>query len=285
MNKILVTGGAGFIGGNLIKKLIEENYQAISIDNYSTGSKLNHIEGCEYIDYDITNKLNHLNLPELSVVFHLAASARIQKSFQNPRIYFDNNVVGTMNVVQYCISQNIPLIYAGSSSHHSGRFSNPYTCTKDIGEDLVNLYNKHFNLICSITRFYSVYGPGEPIDSNGMLIGKWKSNYLNKKPFVLYGDGNKKRDFTHVDDIVEGLICIMVKSAYGYTFELGSGKNYSLNEIIKLFQYDNIVYQDDKKGESDSTLCDYSLARNILNWTPRKSIENYINNIVNSAQK
>jgi UDP-glucose 4-epimerase len=279
MNKILVTGGAGFIGSNLIKKLKEENYTVVSIDNYSTGSKSNHIEGCKYIDYDIVNKLTDLNLSEVSVVFHLAASARIQKSFQNPILYFDNNVIGTMNVVQYCVSQNIPLIYAGSSSHHSGRLSNPYTCTKDMGEDLINLYSKHFNLMSSICRFYSVYGPGEPIDSNGMLIGKWKNNYLNKKPFIVYGDGNKKRDFTHVDDIVEGLICIMVKSAYGYTFELGSGKNYSLNEIIKLFEYDNIIYQDNKQGEADSTLCDYSLAKNILDWVPRKNIQDYIKDI------
>jgi UDP-glucose 4-epimerase len=284
MSKILVTGGCGFIGSNLIKKLIEEQYEVISIDNYSTGSQSNQIEGCKYIDFDITNKIDNLNFSNVSFVFHLAASARIQKSFKNPRLYFNNNVVGTINMIEYCISQEVPMVYAGSSSHHSGRLSNPYTCTKDIGEDLINLYIQHFNLKSSIARFYSVYGPNEPVNDNSMLIGKWKTNFLKKEPFIIYGNGNKRRDFTHVDDIIDALVLIMKNCAFGYTFELGSGKNYSLNEISNLFEYKNIIYEPNKIGESELTLCDSFLAKKILNWTPKKNIKNYIDQIKNQKQ-
>lgn len=278
MNTILVTGGCGFVGSNLVKKLVEQKYNVISIDNYHTGLKSNHIEGCKYIDHDITNKLTNLNLSSISIVFHLAASARIQKSFQNPRIYFDNNVVGTMNIVEYCCSQNIPLIYAGSSSQHSGKLSNPYTFTKGVGEDIIQLYNKHFNLKYSIARFYNVYGPGESTDDNATLIGKWKSCF-KKKPFVIYGDGSKRRDFTHVEDIVDGLIRIMHKNAFGYIFELGRGKNYSVMEVLEMFEQKEFSFEPNKKGEIESTLCDYYLAKNILDWEPKYNLEDYISKL------
>lgn len=276
MNTILVTGGCGFVGSNLVKKLVEQKYNVISIDNYHTGSKYNHIEGCKYIDHDITNKLTNLNLSSISTVFHLAAIARIQKSFKNPRIYFDNNVVGTMNIVEYCCSQNIPLIYAGSSSQHSGKLSNPYTCTKGMGEDIIQLYNKHFDLKYSIARFYNVYGPGESIDENGTLIGKWKNCLKKEETFVIYGDGSKRRDFTHVEDIVDGLIRIMNKNAFGHIFELGRGKNYSVMEVLEMFEQKEFVFEPNQKGEMDCTLCDHSLAKNILNWEPKHNLEDYI---------
>jgi UDP-glucose 4-epimerase len=275
-NNILITGGAGFIGGNLAKKLIEQKYDVTSIDNYSTGSKFNHVKGCKYIDYSITNKIENLNLSNISAVFHLAASARIQKSFQKPRTYFDNNVIGTMNVIEYCYSQQIPLIYAGSSSHHSGRLSNPYTCTKDMGEDLVNLYVKHFNFKSSITRFYNVYGPGESIDDNGTLVGKWKGCLRRGEKFIIYGDGSKRRDFTHVEDIVDALISIVDKNAFGHIFELGRGKNYSVIEVLEMFNQKDFIFEPDQKGEIDSTLCDYSLAKKLLNWEPKHNLEDYI---------
>lgn len=276
MNNILVTGGAGFIGSNLVKKLIEQKYNVISIDNYSTGSEFNHVQNCEYINYDITDKIQNLNLSNISFVFHLAASARIQKSFNNPRTYFDNNVVGTMNIIEYCCSKNIPLIYAGSSSHHSGRLSNPYTCTKDMGEDLVNLYSKHFNLKSSIVRFYNVYGPGESTNNNATLIGKWKECLKKGEKFIIYGDGTKRRDFTHVDDIVEALIKIIEKNAFGYIFELGRGVNYSISEVLQMFGQKDFIFEPDRKGEIDSTLCDYSLAKKLLNWEPKNNLEDYI---------
>ena len=155
---ILVTGGTGFVGSNLIKKLLNQNHNVVSIDNYSTGLKSNEFPKCKYINFDIKNINNYSADGDFDIVFHLAAIARIQPSFINPEEYFNTNANATMKLAKYCSSNNIPLIYAGSSSHHSGKFKNPYTFSKDIGEEIIQLFQLHYNLKATITRFYNVYG-------------------------------------------------------------------------------------------------------------------------------
>jgi UDP-glucose 4-epimerase len=173
--KILSTGGAGFIGTNLIKKLISENNSVMSIDNYSTGLKSNHQKGCKYLDYDIKNILDYSVFEDFDIIYHLAATARIQPSFQNPEEYFINNANATFKLAKYCSWKNIPLVYAGSSSHHSGKFKNPYTFSKDIGEEIIQLFQIHYGLKASIARFYNVYGPYH-LKEGGYctLIGAWE---------------------------------------------------------------------------------------------------------------
>jgi UDP-glucose 4-epimerase len=275
---ILVTGGAGFIGTNLIKRLLLENHKIISIDNYNTGFKNNHQDGVIYINDDVRNIKNFSLHGEFDVVYHLAAIARIQPSFEQPLEYFETNVNGTLNIAEFCVKQNIPLIYAGSSSHHSGKFKNPYTFSKDIGEEIIKLYQEHFNLKASITRFYNVYGPHHLKDGGySTLIGRWEHLIENNQSLTIYGDGSKRRDFTHVDDIVEALIKIHDKNKWGFIFELGRGKNYSVNEIADMFNHHKI-YLENKPGEADVTLCDYSLSKEHLEWEPKLNIENYIKN-------
>ena len=129
-----------------------------------------------------------------------------------------------MRLVRYCVEKGIPLIYAGSSSHHSGKFKNPYTFSKDLGEDVIKLYQEHFNLKTSVARFYNVYGPHQLTEGGyTTLIGRWLNNINNGSSCVIFGDGEKRRDFTHVSDIVDALIRIMQQQAYGHTFELGRG--------------------------------------------------------------
>ena len=132
---ILITGGAGFIGTNLIANL-KEDHTISSIDNYSTGKKENHHEGVEYVEGDIIDIKNNFN-PEFDIVFHLAAIARIQPSFERPEDYINTNFQGTYNIVKYCIRKNIPLIYAGSSSHHSGKFKNIRSRKRFLRKDLI----------------------------------------------------------------------------------------------------------------------------------------------------
>ena len=183
--RILVTGGAGFVGTNLIKRLLKEGHDVTSIDNYSTGLKSNHQEGCEYKENNIVNY--DFRGEYYDLVFHLAAIARIQPSFERPEDYIDTNFSGTYTLVKYCIQRGIPLIYAGSSSHHSGRYSNPYTFSKDLGEDIVKLYQEHFGLKASITRFYNVYG-NHQLEEGGYttLIGRWINNIRNNKQCEIY---------------------------------------------------------------------------------------------------
>lgn len=278
--KVLVTGGAGFIGTNLIKKLIIEGHDIVSIDDYSTGFKTNHVEGVKYVDFDIRNVKDYSAWGKFDVVYHLAALARIQPSFDKPVETFEINANGTLLLADYCIKNNIPLFYAGTSSHHSGKFKNPYTYSKEIGEEIILLYQQHYGLKATVARFYNVYGPHHLKEgAYCTVIGKWEKAYEENKPLTIYGTGEKRRDFTHVDDIVNALILINKKQAWGHTFELGRGKNYSINEIASMYQTE-VIYEDDKPGEAQITLCTDTLAKEILGWEAKINIEDYISNYI-----
>ena len=174
----------------------------------------------------------------------------------------------------------MPLIYAGSSSKHSGRFKNPYTFSKDVGEDIVELYRKHFNLAASITRFYNVYGPYQLTEGGyTTLIGRWLNNIEKGIQCEIYGDGEQRRDFTHIDDIVDALLAIMDTYHYGFDFELGRGKNISVNEVAKMMNIDPI-YKDAKPGEARHTLNESDDARMMLGWEPKRELEDYLKEVL-----
>jgi len=274
--KIIITGGAGFVGTNLIAKLLEEGHKVVSIDNYNTGLKSNHQEGCLYLDRDIRTISDYSAWGDFDIIYHLAAIARIQPSFMNPEEYFTTNANATMKLAKYCSEKNIPLVYAGSSSHHSGKFKNPYTFSKDIGEEIIQLFQNHYNLKATIVRFYNVYGPYQ-LKEGGYttLIGAWEKRVEEGMSLIIFGDGTKRRDFTHVDDIVNGLILVSTKQAWNFIFELGKGQNYSVNEIASAFGIE-VEYQKNKPGEADITLCTDTLAKEILGWSPKKDIIDYI---------
>lgn len=277
--KILVTGGAGFVGTNLIKRLLKDKHEVISIDNYNTGLESNHQEGCKYLNFDIRTVYDY-NFIKPDIIFHMAAIARIQPSFDNPKDYFTVNANGTMNIVEWCSKNNVPLIYAGSSSKHSGKFKNPYTFSKDIGEDIIKLYEEHFNLSSTITRFYNVYGPHQLTEGGyTTLIGRWLHNIENNIQCEVYGDGEQRRDFTHVDDIVDALYRIMEQQAYGYDFELGRGENISVNEVAKMMNI-TPVYKDAKPGEARHTLNQDQQAGIVLGWNPEINLIDYLKTVI-----
>jgi UDP-glucose 4-epimerase len=285
MKTALVTGGAGFVGTNLIKRLLSEGYKVVSIDNYSTGFVSNQQKGAVYYEYDIesiTDFNPFSRTGTFDVVYHLAAIARIQPSFNQPLEYFQANATATFNIAMYCAKNNIPLQFAGSSSHHSGKFQNPYTFSKDVSEEIVMLCQQLYGLKATITRFYNVYGPHH-LKEGGYctVIGKWEKAIESGLPITIYGDGTKRRDFTHIDDIVEALILMEQKDAWGEIFELGRGINYSIQEIAEMFEYDNIVYEANKLGEADITLCEDTKAKDMLGWVPVKTIEEYIKTYLN----
>ena len=273
--KILVTGGAGFVGTNLIKRLLADGHEVTSWDNYSTGLRTNHIDGCKYLQYDISTVSNYKFIKP-DVIFHLAAIARIQPSFDDPIKYFTTNVNGTLNIAKYCTDNNIPLIYAGSSSHHSGKYKNPYTFSKTSGEEVLEMFKQNFGLKYVIARFYNVYGPHQLTEGGyTTLIGRWIGNIQNSRPCVIHGDGEQRRDFTHVDDIVDGLLAMHSDVAYGHTFELGRGKNYSVNEVAEMFGI-KPAYKPSKPGEARNTLCEDTSATELLGWIPQKDLVDYI---------
>ena len=280
--KILVTGGAGFIGTNLVKKLITMGKDITSIDDYSTGLKKNEIKGVKYIksDIELIDKID----TEFDLCFHLAAQSRVQPSFENPEESIRVNVNGTTKVMEWAKKHNVKVIYAGSSSKHHDPSDSPYAMTKFLGEEICKLYKKSYNVNVEIARFYNVYGPYEPLDEKfGNVIGIWRTKVRQKKPLTIVGDGNQKRDFTHVDDITDGIIKIALSNQiHPDAWELGSGVNYSINELFKMFKdkFDiTSEYIDDQPGNYRETLrVNDDLIRR-LNWKPQDRLLDYINSL------
>ena len=282
--KILITGGAGFIGTNLIKKFLQEGHEIVSVDNYSTGKEENHQLGAKYIKYDIRNISNYSVWGKFDVVYHLAAIARIQPSFINPEDYFTTNANATLKIAKYCSQNNIPLIYAGSSSHHSGKFKNPYTFSKDTGEELIQLFQQHYGLKATIARFYNVYGPHEIVDGDwAAVIGVWRRQVRDGQPLTIVGDGEQRRDFTHVDDIIDGLYKIGISNEkHEDAWELGTGKNYSINEVADMFVEKfgcEKQYIPNQKGNYKETLRENNDAIERLGWQPTDKLKQYIQSL------
>ena len=280
MKKILVTGGVGFIGTNLIKRLLSEGHEVISIDNYSTGNKENEQEGCTYHNLNI----NHKEIPEIAdsfdVIFHIAALARIQPSLIRPQETIEANVNGTLNVLELARKNNTPVIFAGSSSFHHGLYGSSYAWSKHAGEQLCKLYSEVYGLNTSICRFYNVYGPHQLEDGEySTVLGIFERQYRNDEPLTITGKGEQRRDFTHVDDIVDGLYRCMDKDLKAEIFELGRGVNYSINEIVDMFGAER-KYIPARSGEYDVTLCTDTKAHEMLGWTPTRNLEDYIKSVI-----
>ena len=185
--RILVTGGAGFVGTNLIKNLMEIGHDVVSVDNYSTGNKENHQDGCIYHEWDLSSEDTYKfpNLAwrddEYDVIFHMAALARIQPSIKNPVESIKNNFDSTLNILEYARRRNIQVVYAGSSSYHSGLYGSPYAWSKYGGEELCRLYSSCYDLNTTICRFYNVYGRYMITDgAYAAVVGIFQDQYLNK---------------------------------------------------------------------------------------------------------
>ena len=272
--RALVTGGVGFVGTNLIKRLLSDGHEVISFDNYSTGFKKNEQDGCKYLNFDVSQKFYFED--NIDVIFHMAALARIQPSINNPSKTLRNNFESTLNILDYARLHDIPVIYAGSSSKHHGLYGSPYAWSKYGGEELCKLYSEVYNLNTTICRFYNVYGPHHIRSGTyATVLGIFERQYLNNEPLTITGNGEQRRDFTHIDDIVDGLVRCVGKEHKAEEFELGSGVNYSINEIAELFKCET-KYIPARSGEYDVTLCDYTKAEADLGYQPKGNIKTYV---------
>ena len=280
--KILVTGGAGFVGSNLIKLLLEKGHKVTSLDNYDSGTMQNHHQGADYIPGDI-ELINTLD-KDFDIIYHCAALSRIQPSFNNPDETYRVNTLGTQKVCEFARKNGIKVVYAGSSSKHHDPYQSPYAACKYMGEEVCKMYKKTYGMDIEIARFYNVYGPGEIVYGDwAAVIGIWRRQAEAKEPITIVGDGEQKRDFTHVEDIVEGLFRIGFKQeVHEDAWELGTGMNYSINEVYQMFQEkfgSDCTYLPDQPGNYRETLRenDDSLLR--LNWKPEDKLLSYINSL------
>jgi len=283
MKKVLVTGGAGFIGTNLIAKLIEQRIEVVSIDNYSTGSKKNELQLAKYVDGDIES-IQQFDNQNFDYCIHLAAQSRVQPSFKDPEESFRVNAKGTLKVMEWARKNNIKVIYAGSSSKHHDPSDSPYAMTKYLGEEICKLYQKSYDVDVEISRFYNVYGPYEPLDEKfGNVMGIWRCKAKEGKPLPIVGNGEQRRDFTHVDDIVSGLIKIASSNIkHQDAWEMGSGVNYSINELFEMFRLKFNVTSiniEDQPGNYRKTLRTNDDMLNKLNWSPSDQLNQYIQNL------
>ena len=274
---IMVTGGAGFIGTNLIKRLLKDGHNVVSLDNYSTGTEENHQEGCEYFTADIRDIIDfsyYMEQPD--IVFHLAAFPRIQPSFESPANTFEINTMGTLNVLEWVRERKCRMIYAGSSSVHGGKYKNPYTFTKDLSEQLCEMYDTLYQVEVSVCRFYNVYGDYQPLSGEyAAVVGIFLDQFSKGEPLTITGDGEQRRDFTHVDDIVEGMILTAESNFAWDTIELGSGVNYSINELASMFKCET-TYIDERPGEARETLCNTLIPKRLIGYEPKKDLRKYI---------
>ena len=282
MKKVLVTGGCGFIGHALTLELIKRGYDVDVIDNLSIGKEARIPKGCNFLGGDIRGMDNQDDKPYI-YIFHLAALSRIQPSFQNPTLTFSVNVDGTKKVVEYAYQNKSKLIYAGSSSRWHNPMLSPYAMSKHMGEEWIKMYKGVYDLNAEIVRFYNVYGEGELVDSHmAAVIGVWRAQAKKNYPITIIGDGKQRRDFTHIDDIVDGLIRVAESDKGHDAWELGTGKNYSINEVADMFieKFNCVkVYMTDQKGNYRETLRVNSDAIDMLGWQPTDKLKEYINGI------
>ena len=285
MSKILVTGGAGFVGTNLVIELLRLGHDVVSIDDYSIGSEENHQKGAKYINGDI-NQIEELIKNDFDYCFHLAGLSRIQPSFEDPKETFRVNTEGTLKVLGWARKSDTKVIYSGSSSKHHDPKISPYAMFKYLGEEICKLYRVTYNMNIEIVRFYNVYGPYEIIDGKwAALIGKWRGQIKEGKPLTIVGEGNQRRDFTHIIDIVDGLIKISFSNeTQSDAWELGSGKNYSINEVYEMFSQKFDVraqYIENQKGNYKETSRESNHAIDLLGWNPQDRLKTYISNLKN----
>ena len=261
---------------------MSEGHNVESIDNYDSGLVSNHVDGCNYHTGDIESI--DLMDKDFDMIYHLAGLSRIQPSFKNPTETFRVNTIGTERVCSFAKEINAKVVYAGSSSRWHDPFQSPYACYKHMGEEICKMYRKVYGMDIEIVRFYNVYGPNEVVNGDwAAVIGIWRRQVMNGEPITIVGDGNQRRDFTHVIDIVDGLYRVGVgNEKHEDAWELGTGTNYSILEVYEMFKEKfgcEKLHIEDQKGNYRITLRENNDAIDRLGWSPENRLKNYINSL------
>lgn len=239
----VVTGGAGFVGSHLCERLIQEGWKVISLDNYFTGSKENHVEGVVYREGHTKDIAQHI--PETpDIIYHLGEYSRVAPSLEEPQVVWDLNVLGTLAVLEFWREKKCKLVYAGSSTKFvkdgkdiPGRDRAPYNWAKAINSELVHNYGRWYGLPYSITYFYNVYGPREragQFSGYGTVVETFRQHALNGEKCTINGTGEQTRAFTHVLDTVDALVLIGEKGSND-EYPISAKEVYSLLDLAKMF--------------------------------------------------
>jgi UDP-glucose 4-epimerase len=295
--KSLVTGGAGFIGSNLVDRLIEMGHEVVVIDNEHSDAhdQFYWNDKSQNYKYDIRDYENTRPLYDgVDYVFHIAAEARIQPAIENPIEAVSINSVGTVTVLQCAREAGVKrVIYSSTSSAYGLNSSpnienqpdnclNPYSVSKVNGEKLCTMYTNLFGLPTIILRYFNVYGERQPLRGQyAPVIGIFLRQRDAGEPLTVVGDGNQRRDFTHVSDVVNANILSAITEIdsdyYGQVFNVGTGKNYSVNQISKMIS-DNKIHITPRLGEARVTLANNLKIKKAFGWEPKINVEEWVGN-------
>lgn len=294
MSKVLVTGAAGFIGSNLVDRLIELGHEVVAIDNESatSNSKFYWNPEAENHKLDITNLDSISDLFwDVDYVFHTAAEARIQHSIENPLLTINTNILGTTNVLQASRLANVKrVIYSMTSSVYGNsnplplvetqptECLTPYSVSKYAGEQLCKLYSNIYGLETASLRYFNIYGRREPSKGHyATVITKFINQHKAGEFLTIVGDGEQRRDFTHIDDAIDANILAMTCETplYGEVFNIGAGRNFSINELAQLIS-NKYQYLPMRPGEVRETLANNTKAKEILGWVPTRKLEDFV---------
>ena len=295
----IITGGAGFVGSNLVDRLVSSGHKVIVLDNFVSGKKSNlshHSKKfVKIIKIDISDKSLDKYFKKADYIFHLAALAQIIPSFKDPNKYFKNNVIGTLNVLKAAKKVKIKkLIYAASSSCYGAPkkfptsekdkidLKHPYAETKFIGEELVMRYASKFKMPNISFRFFNVYGPRLNVSGQySAVIGNFLSQTKTRKPLTVVGDGKQTRDFIHVDDLINAFIQVIKSKSVNKIYNLGSGKRTSINTIAKIFGGKK-KFVPIRPGEPKNSVANIKKIKKEINWKPNISIEQGIKKLLSN---
>jgi len=300
MAKILVTGGAGFIGSNIADALIKKGHEVLIVDNLTTGKKENINPQAKFFEKDIRHfeEIRPL-FSGVDFVFHEAALPRIPLSIEKPQESNDINVTGTLNVLVASKEAGVKkVIYAASSSALGGKATlpmkedapcdplNPYALQKYVGEFYCKIFSGIYNLPTVSLRYFNVYGPRQPREgSYTPVIGIFMTQKKKGEKITITGDGKQTRDFTHVFDVVRANILAMEspKVGHGEVINIGGGHNHSVNEIAKMVGGE-AVHIPARPGEMSDTLADIAKAKELLGWQPEITLEEGIKKLLENEQ-
>jgi UDP-glucose 4-epimerase len=311
---VIVTGGAGFIGSNLVDQLLKKGHHVTVIDNFCNGKEenisdalLNYPSRCRLYRKDIREDLRGIFSEEIDCVFHLAALARVQPSIEDPLTFNDVNVQGTLNLLDHCVKYGVDrFVFSSSSSVYGDPPEDvlngsrglsesldgtaplsPYGLQKLIGEEYCQLYARIHGVKSACLRYFNVYGERQSIEGAYKLVmGIFAEQMLNNEPMTIVGDGEQKRDFTYVGDVVNANIMASeyLKSHKGCEiFNVGNGNNRSVNEIADLFGGMTINIPD--RIEPKCTLANNQKIRDLLKWKPTMQVEDWVPRWIKSVKE
>ena len=278
----LITGGAGYIGSHIVDLFLNSGESVVVIDNLSYGNRKNYIDGVSYIESH-TKNISSLNLPKLDLIFHLGEYSKITPSYDEIETVFDLNILGSFAILEYVRQNNIPIVYAASSTRLAleGENHSPYSFFKSSIVQLLKNYGEWFGIKYSICYFYNVYGPYQDTCDTGWetVISIFEKQHKANLPLTIVGDGLQKRDFTYSGDIVNGLISAS-ETLRNEEYQLGSGTDYTILEVAKMFS-DNIIHIPARKGDRKYSKANIDDTFNKLGWKPTQKLVDWIDIIKN----